>query len=158
MIVLCIHFLWLSDVEINSDIHWNSNIIFSWDVSNWASVSNSVFGNHTNRSFVITIAPFASWLHNTSVFTPYLFKSVHTIWDIQFPDTRALIVYHNHDWNSWLMLLRNKLWTIFTFVWIKLDKMGLSSHCSLCIIEQSILLGVEGCSTSLHILVWMHFY
>ena len=145
-------------MEIDTDIHRNSDIIFSWNMSNWASVSYCIFGDHHCNSLVAAVAPLTSWLHDSSVSSPSLFESIHSIWNIQFPDAWTLRFDNAHNWNSTLMCFRNDSWSHFRMINVKLDQMSLSSHCSLDVIVESILLIVKILGSSLELCVWMHFF
>ena len=157
VIILVVHQLRSSNVEIDSDVHWHSNVVLGWNVSDWASVSDGVFWDHANWSLVAAVAPVASRFHDARIDTPSLFEAVHSIWDIKFPNTRALIVDHAHDWNTLVTFFWNNSRTFPWMVCVQLDQTGLSSHCTLCVIIESVLLSGELVGTCLELSIWMHF-
>ena len=99
--VFMLSFFGLANVEVDTNIHGDSYVIFGWNVSDWASKSNCVFGYHHGNSLVVAVAKSASRRHQLiSLFAPNLFKNEHTIWNIKLWYATSSILHDNHDWNS----------------------------------------------------------
>jgi hypothetical protein len=64
----------LSNVEVDTNIKGNSDVILGWNVLNWALKSDSVHGDHDCNLLVRAEAWVAAWFHNTHIFAPGLLK------------------------------------------------------------------------------------
>ena len=149
-------------MKIDTNIHCNSYIIFSWNLSNWASKSNCILRDHYSNLFIATVTYITSRFFNSVFDTPNLFKCVHSIWNIHLTNKRSWVFNNHHDWNTDRMWTRDKLWRFFWIITIQLDQMSLSSQGTLNVIIQSILSILESSltickSSTLHI-VLSHFF
>ena len=117
--VFVLGILWNTNVEIDTNIHRNSDVILCWDMSNWTSESDCVLGNHDCHSLVTTVAGSASWCHHlVSCFTPTLFKNEHTVWNVKFTDAAWCIFHDNHQWNTSTVRCGNHSWSFLSIITI----------------------------------------
>ena len=118
-------------MEVNTDIHRNSYVILSRNLGDWSSESNCIFRDHDSDFFVITVTWITSWFFHSVSFSPNLFESIHTVRNIKFANNGTWVLNNDHDWYTVWMWRRNKSWCISWIVTINLNKMSLSSDCSL---------------------------
>ena len=74
-----------TNVEIDSNIDCNSNIIFRWNIDDWTLISNRVFRYHDHNLIIAAacgVAAIPSWTHDTVIYSKSLFHGVDTIWNI----------------------------------------------------------------------------
>jgi len=60
-------------MEIDTNIKGYMNIIFSWNLLNWAFESNCISCDHDRNLLVAAVATIASRFHKTTMSSPLLF-------------------------------------------------------------------------------------
>lgn len=127
-------------MEIDTHINRHSDVILSWNISNWALESNSVLGNHNSDLIVCKVAASIPWRHDSLMGTPFLFKCEHTVWNVHFAIAAAWFIYDNsHNWCTEIVVLRKKSWSFFWIWAINLNQMSLWSQLTLGWIKQRIV-------------------
>lgn len=148
--------VWICDstnVEVDAHINADHDIVLGWDMMDWASESDCVLGDHDSDLPPVRVAASETWLHNTSIVTPGLFESVHSVWDVHLGlPARQTFVDNGHEWNALWMVLTHHSYCFLRVVDVQLDQMSHWSHDSLHLVAY---LGILSLSYSVLLLAWL---
>ena len=135
--IFLVNFFGSTNMEVDSHVKTNMNIIFCYNISNWTIVSNTISRNSNDRSSASWVAAVKTRLHQTGILTPVLLKNKHTCWDIlqaSAPSARTAagargFVKNDDDWSLVAtMFLRDQSWSFLWIIRINLSKMSSRSQ------------------------------
>lgn len=98
----------MTNMEVDTNINGNTNIVLGGHVVDGAVESNGVLGDHRTDSVLaaatVPVAASISWLHDAVSLSVYLLQSVHTVGNVDLAITGGVIDEDHNRNTTWVRL------------------------------------------------------
>lgn len=116
-----------ADMEVDSHIDSDSNIVLGRNICNRAFIPDRVLGDHCHNfsgAAPSGVAASEPRSHDSGILSENLLQSKDSVGDIELPDAAWLISDDGHDWDSLSVMFGYLMWGLFDIVAVKLNQPG----------------------------------